>query len=229
MTPPPALDVLRAGLRHPEALARFAAGRGPRDARRAAVLILFSHDEDAAALEEGDAAGLRLVVIEKSAMLRKHAGQVAFPGGSVEPDDGGAVQAALREAREEVGVDPESVEVLGLLPPAHISATGYDVRSVVGWWHRPLPLRPVDTVEVAAVHSLAVPALVDPVHRLTWTHPLGHVGPGFVVGDLFIWGFTGYLLDGLIRLAGWEQPWDARRRSAVPPRFLHWAARDTGL
>ena len=64
--------------------------------------------------------------------------------------------------------------------------------------------------------------------RLTWRLPMGHRGPAFAVEDLFIWGFTGHLLDGLIALAGWEQPWDTRRTELVPERFLHRAGLDTG-
>ncbi|QLQ14771.1 MAG: CoA pyrophosphatase [Micropruina sp.] len=139
-------------------------------------------------------------------------------GGTGDPD---AVFAALREAEEEVGVEPATVTVLGVLPPAQVRATGFDVTGVVGWWREPVALRPVDVGEVAAVHQLPVAALVDPANRLTWEHPSGFSGPGFVIGDLFIWGFTAHLLDGLLDLAGWAEPWDAARTSSIPRRFLH--------
>ena len=126
----------------------------------------------------------------------------------------------LRARVAEVGIAPEGVSVLGVLPEAHVAASGFDVTSVVGWWPAPRPLVPVDTFEVAAVHSLALGHLVDPANRLTWTHPSGYRGPAFVVDDLFVWGFTGHLLDGLVRLAGWEKPWDVRRTAPIPPRFL---------
>ena len=54
------------------------------------------------------------------------------------------------------------------------------------------------------------------------------VPPAFVVGELFIWGFTGHLIDGLLDLAGWSRPWDPRRMELVPERFLHRAGLDTG-
>lgn len=188
------------------------AGRSaPGGGRRAAVAILVSEEPDAR----------RIVFVEKTATLRKHAGQVAFPrwrGGTGDPD---AVFAALREAEEEVGVEPATVTVLGVLPPAQVRATGFDVTGVVGWWREPVALRPVDVGEVAAVHQLPVAALVDPANRLTWEHPSGFSGPGFVIGDLFIWGFTAHLLDGLLDLAGWAEPWDAARTSSIPRRFLH--------
>ncbi len=220
MNVPPILLGLRERLSDSRRVAGFVGDRPAVGGRRAAVLILFHHDPVAAESERGDLAGLRLVAIEKSARLRSHAGQVAFPGGSLEPTDADAVAAALREADEEVGIAPEGVSVLGVLPEAHVAASGFDVTSVVGWWPAPRPLVPVDTFEVAAVHSLALGHLVDPANRLTWTHPSGYRGPAFVVDDLFVWGFTGHLLDGLVRLAGWEKPWDVRRTAPIPPRFL---------
>lgn len=226
MRTPPILLGLAERLADSVAVGGIVGDRAPAGVRRAAVLILFYQDAAGARDEEGDLAGLRLVVIEKSAALRSHAGQLAFPGGSLEPGED-AVAAALREAEEEVGVRPAWVEVMGVLPEAHVAASGFDVASVVGWWPRPVPLAPADTFEVAAVHALPVVRLVDPANRVTWTHPAGYEGPAFVVDDLFVWGFTGHLLDGLLRLAGWEKAWDATRTAAVPPRFLR-TRRDTG-
>lgn len=97
------------------------------------------------------------------------------------------------------------MELLGVLPAAHVAATGYDVTPVVGWWHEQHPLEIVDTVEVAAIHKIQVGDLIDPANRLTWRLPMGHRGPGFTIGELFIWGFTAALLDGLIELAGWQR------------------------
>ena len=79
--------------------------------------------------------------------LRSHAGQCAFPGGGVEPQDASSEAAAFREAAEEVGLRAETVELLGVLPAAHVAVTGYDVVPVVGWWRAPHPLRIVDAIE----------------------------------------------------------------------------------
>ena len=62
--------------------------------------------------------------------------------------------------------------------------------------------------------------LFDPANRVTWTHPAGFSGPGFLVGELFVWGFTAYLLDGLFDLAGWTVPWDGNRVADIPERFM---------
>lgn len=220
---PDALADLQSRLAEPGGGARVVRGREARRGRAAAVLILFS-----APTPDADPADLRVVLIEKSATLRKHAGQCAFPGGGVEEQDASSEETALREAREEVGVDAATVDLLGVLPPAHVAVTGYDVTPVVGWWREPHPLEIVDRIEVGAVHVIRVGDLIEPANRVTWKLPMGHRGPAFVVGELFIWGFTGHLVDGLLGVAGWEQPWDDRRAALVPERFLHRAGLDTG-
>jgi 8-oxo-dGTP pyrophosphatase MutT (NUDIX family) len=202
------LEPLRAALAGPEAVARVAT-RTAAGGRPAAVLIaLAEHADDT-----------RVVLVEKDARLRAHAGQVAFPGGAIEPVDESPIAGALREADEEVGLAPSEVRVLGVLPPAHVRASDFDVTAVVARWARPRPLVPVDVGEIAAVHSVALDVLLEPANRLTWRHPTGFTGPGFVVGELFIWGFTAYLLDGLFDLAGWTVPWNVGRVEEIPERF----------
>lgn len=75
--------------------------------------------------------GLELVLTKRSSRLKHHPGQIAFPGGKVDPADDGPVAAALREAREEVGLQSETVEILGTMPP-HETVTGFLVTPVVG-------------------------------------------------------------------------------------------------
>jgi len=203
------LDRLQAALAGPEAAARVA-DRVAEGGRPAAVLIALAEHEE----------GTRIVLVEKDARLRSHAGQMAFPGGAIEAADVSAVAGALREAEEEVGLPPQELQVLGVLPATHVRASNFDVTAVVARWPSPRPLVPVDVREIAAVHSIAVDVLLDPANRLSWSHPYGFSGPGFVVGDLFIWGFTAYLLDGLFDLAGWTVAWDESRVSDVPERFL---------
>ncbi len=202
------LEPLIEALAGAEAVARVAS-RAAAGARPAAVLIALALHQDAT----------RIVLVEKDARLRTHAGQVAFPGGAIEPSDASPIAGALREAEEEVGLPPAEVNVLGVLPPAHVRASDFDVTAVVGSWANPRPLIPVDVGEIAAVHSVAVDVLLDPANRVTWAHPSGFSGPGFLVGELFVWGFTAYLLDELFELAGWTRPWDQNRVADIPERF----------
>jgi hypothetical protein len=73
---------------------------------------------------------------------------------------------------------------------------------------------------VAAVHQVPVSRLLDPANRSTWVLPGGFSGPAFVLDDLYVWGFTAYLLDGLFDLLGWTVPWDAGLTTQIPPRFF---------
>ena len=207
---PAELQDAQARFARPDALTFIAGAREPRVTRRAAVLILLGQG----------GAGYDLVLVEKRADLRSHAGQIAFPGGRIESVDVDPVAAALREADEEVGVRPDAVEILGVLPAAHIPRSGFDVTSVVGWWAHPTRLVPVDTSEIAAVHQVPVARLLDPANRSTWVHPGGFSGPAFVLDDLYVWGFTAYLLDGLFDLLGWTKAWNAGLTTQIPPRFL---------
>jgi 8-oxo-dGTP pyrophosphatase MutT (NUDIX family) len=179
----------------------------PGHLRRSAVLILF-----------GDGDGERgpdLLLTERSATMRSHAGQVAFPGGAIDPDDDGPVGAALREAVEETGLDPAGVEVAGVLDDLYLPVSDFAVTPVLAWWRAPSAVRPVDPGEVAAVVRVPLAELADPANRFRWQHPSGYVGPGFRAGGLFVWGFTAGIVDRLLHLSGWERPWDTARLEGV--------------
>ena len=143
--------------------------------------------------------------------LRLHAGQPAFPGGAIDAGDEGPVAAALREAAEEVGVDPAGVEVVGTLPEVFIERTGFRVVPVLAWWRQPSAVAPVDAGEVAAVERVSLAELADPGVRLMVRVRDGRTTPAFRVRGMLIWGFTAALVDRLLALAGWEQPWDLAR------------------
>lgn len=162
------------------------------------------------------AEGPAVLLIERAADLRTHAGQVAFPGGSLDPTDESLAAAAVREATEEVGLDPSSVQIVADLPPIFIPVSGFVVTPVLAWWHRPHEVRPVDVAEVADVALVPVAELVDPANRFMVTHPSGWTGPGFAVRGLFVWGFTAALLDRLLEFGGWALPWDSAQRRPLP-------------
>jgi 8-oxo-dGTP pyrophosphatase MutT (NUDIX family) len=170
--------------------------------RRSAVLVLFAAGP--AGPDHPD-----LLFIQRSAGLRRHAGQPAFPGGVIDPADAGPVAAALREAAEEVGVDPGGVEVIATLPELFIPPTGFLVVPVLAWWRRPSAVAPVDPAEVAAVERISVSELADPAVRLMMHRPHGIILPAFRVRGLLIWGMTAAVVDRLLALAGWERPWDS--------------------
>lgn len=192
--------------------AQLSGMRRPADVvpRRAAVLLQFSGRpwQDAGVL-----------VIERASTLRSHPGQAAFPGGAVDADDAGAVEAALREAQEETALQPADVNVLGTLPELWLPPSGFSVTPVVGWMPHPAPVRVNDAREVARVQWLRLNALLEPRHRFTTVHPSGYTGPAFDVDGLFIWGFTAGLLSRLLDVAGLTVPWDASRVEPLPERY----------
>ncbi len=167
--------------------------------RPSAVLVLFAQGAD----------GPDLLLIQRSEGLRLHAGQPAFPGGAIDATDSGPVAAALREAAEEVGLDPGGVDVVGTLPELFIARTGFRVLPVLAWWREPCAVAPVDPREVAAVERVAVAELADPAARLTVRGPAGRLSPAFRVRGMLIWGFTASIVDRLLAAGGWERPWDA--------------------
>ncbi|MEE4544546.1 CoA pyrophosphatase [Streptomyces sp. V4-01] len=188
----------------PEQLSRFLPADGA--GRRAAVLILFGEGEH----------GPDLLLMERSAALRSHAGQPSFPGGTLDPADGdpegdGPLRAALREAEEETGLDPAGVQVFAVLPRLYIPVTDFTVTPVLGWWRAPSPVRVVDPAETARVFRVPVADLTDPANRATLVHPSGFRGPAFQVGGALVWGFTAGLIDKIVHYAGWERPWDRDR------------------
>lgn len=171
----------------------------PTGGRASAVLVLFGSGPD----------GPDVLLIERASTLPSHAGQPAFPGGAADPGDGGPAATALREAAEEVGVEPSGVTVLAELPTLHIWVSGFDVTPVLAWWHRPAAVRPVDPGEVASVHRVPLAELAEPANRFRLRHPHGYLGPAFAVRGMVVWGFTAGVLDHLMDAAGLSRPWDA--------------------
>jgi 8-oxo-dGTP pyrophosphatase MutT (NUDIX family) len=177
--------------------------------RPSAVLVLFGEGER----------GPELLLMERASSLRSHAGQPSFPGGALDPVDGdpqgeGPLRAALREAEEETGLDPDGVQLFGVLPRLYIPVSGFVVTPVLGWWREPSPVDVVDPAETARVFTVPVADLTNPVNRATTVHPSGHRGPAFLVESTLVWGFTAGIIDRLLHYSGWELPWD--REKQVP-------------
>lgn len=162
----------------------------------AAVLITVVASEE----------GARVLMTRRADSLARHTGQIAFPGGRLDPGET-AVEAALREAWEEVALDPASVEVLGL-SDAYETGTGYLVTPVVGWLEAPPSLTP-SPAEVAEVFEIPWDVLMDPavlkrdhldtpagVRRWFWS---------VTYGERYIWGVTAGIVRALrLRLYGEE-------------------------
>ncbi|NLA29981.1 MAG: CoA pyrophosphatase [Propionibacterium sp.] len=202
-------DELTAKLADPQLSTGLAPERRPHGQARAAVLMLLSENNDP-----------DLLFTERAGGLRKHAGQISFPGGSYEPGDADAQATALRETWEEVGLKPADVTLLGRLPVTRLPVSSFDVAPVVGTWSGRPQMIIASPDEVAAIHRWRISELADPENRVMARHPGGHTGPAWRFGDLFLWGFTAYLTDALLRLGGWSRRWDRDHIVDVPTRFM---------
>ncbi|MET1037954.1 MAG: CoA pyrophosphatase [Aeromicrobium sp.] len=179
----------------------------PDDARPAAVLMLFSDGAD----------GPELLLTERSTTMRSHAGQIVFPGGKSDPGDADAAATALREAEEEVGLDPSTVDVFGILPTLWLPPSNFAVTPVLGYWREPTVLGPVSDQEVVTVIHQPISDLMDPANRFSVRHPTGWTGPAFEVGTpVPLWGFTAGVISRLFEVLGWEQAWDESITRPLP-------------
>jgi len=142
------------------------------------------------------------VFIRRHSDLRLHAGQISFPGGRRDPGDADLTATALREAHEEIGLDPANVTVLGALAPTPTVVSDIAVYPLVGLIVRPpawtLAAEEVETVLEAPLRALAATHRVETLERNGRTV----VTDAYTIGDETIWGATGRMLsDLLIRLA----------------------------
>jgi 8-oxo-dGTP pyrophosphatase MutT (NUDIX family) len=184
-------------------------------ARPAAVLVLFGVLDSVPASSNGHVPrDLDVLLLRRAATLGSHPGQIAFPGGRLEASDTGPVAAALREAAEETGVDPDGVEPLGVLPAMPLPISNHLVTPVPAWWRRPSEVAAVDHDESVDVFRVPVGDLLDPANRGSTAHTVdGHVfrAPAFTVDARIIWGFTAIVLDRMFDELGWSEPWDESR------------------
>jgi 8-oxo-dGTP pyrophosphatase MutT (NUDIX family) len=145
--------------------------------------------------------GPALLLTRRTDHLRDHAGQICFPGGRIESNDGSAAAAALREAEEEIGLDPARVGIIGKLPP-YQTVTGFRIHPVVGWISPPFELRP-DPFEVAEVFEVPLHYVLDPENHRRQSYRRGPLTRGYYVlpyQGRFIWGATAGILVNLARV-----------------------------
>jgi 8-oxo-dGTP pyrophosphatase MutT (NUDIX family) len=157
------------------------------EARAAAVLVpLVARPE-----------GVTVLLTQRAAALRAHSGQIAFPGGKVDPEDDGPLGAALREAEEEIGLAPRHVTPLGFLGP-YFSTSGFRITPVVAMVEPAAELA-LNAEEVDRVFETPLAFLMDPANHLTHEREFrGAMRRYFAMpfGDHYIWGVTA----GIIRM-----------------------------
>ena len=146
-------------------------------------------------------ADLTVLFTQRTTQLRRHSGQVSFPGGRAEPSDATPEFTALRETQEEIGLAPERIEVLARMPE-YLTRTGYRVTPVIGLVAPPLALSP-DRHEVEEVFEVPLAFLLDPANHQRETRELMGKTVGFWVmqyGGRRIWGATAGMLVNLNRM-----------------------------
>lgn len=189
MTAGSVIDRLRAAVHMPGSALPLA----PASLRPASVLLLC----------DPTTPGVPLLFVLRSTELRHHPGQIAFPGGSFEPTDADVVATALREANEEVGVEPGDVEVIGLLSPFNTAVSERWLTPVVGIERAPSRLR-IDDIEVVECFRIDIADLLVAPHEVRELERDGlrrqvHF---YEAEGRVIWGVTGAILHELLTLLG---------------------------
>jgi 8-oxo-dGTP pyrophosphatase MutT (NUDIX family) len=194
---PAAEAALRRAMAAPPLGMRLADGARPEGLTPAAVLVAVIRRPG----------GATVALTQRPTTMRAHPGQIAFPGGKIDPTDASALHAALREAREEVGLCPSLVEVLGALP-AYGTRTGFAITPIVGLVDdrfRPVP-EPGEVVEAFEApfdflmdqrNHKRLTRMADGVERAFWAVPWR---------ERFIWGATAGILRGLSELMAEAAP-----------------------
>ncbi len=172
-------------------------GHFPADTRQAAaLLLLYPHDGDSA-----------VALTVRASGLRRHAGQISLPGGETDPDET-LVQAALREASEEIGVDPAEVRVLGELTPVHVIVSGFTLHPIVGITDRRPDFR-ADPAEVAAILEVSLRDLRDASRIRQGVRIREGAAVEYPYFDLLghqVWGATAMVLGEFICLLADGEP-----------------------
>ena len=193
-------------------LTRFVPPEGS-SPRRGAVLMLFA---------ESETGEPEVLLTERAHGMRSHPGQVSFPGGGIDEGES-VVEAALREAWEEIGLVSDEIEIFGQLPELWLPPANYAVTPVLGYWRDRGRVHRASPDEVHAILQEKISDLLNPDHRFNVRHPSGWVGPGFSVGadkEVILWGFTAGIVARLFDYIGWTTKWDGMRVRDLPPLML---------
>jgi len=172
----------------PEGSERALPGREDRAPTPASVLIPLVQR----------AHGLTILLTQRTADLTDHPGQISFPGGRAESYDKDAIDTALRESEEEIGLDRRHVEIIGTLPH-YLTGTGYCVTPVVGLVQPPFAVT-ADPSEVAAIFEVPLAFLMDGMHHQRLSVDLAGSRRSFYAmpyEGYYIWGATAGMLRNL--------------------------------
>ena len=176
--------------------------------RPSAVLMAFAETAD----------GPGVLLIERAADMRTHAGQVAFPGGATDPDDPHAVATALREAEEEVGLDPSSVHVVAELPALFLPPSGFVVTPVLAWWTAPHAVAPGRRRRGGPGRGRPGRGAGRPGEPVPGRAPVRLLRSRVRGGRAVRLGFHGRpARPACSALGGWARPWDETRVRPLPP------------
>ncbi len=158
-------------------------------ARSSSVMILFFEKDHR----------IFIPLIKRSCYPGSHSGQISLPGGKAEPFDASLCATALRETHEELGIDSNSIEIIGSLTPLYIPVSNFNVQPFVGWWHQPQPYLP-DTREVDHIIEVPIQELMEQDGSETFSQIINNtevVSPFYQYDNNTIWGATAMILSEL--------------------------------